>query len=270
MKRDVKIKILLIFSALLLAPGLRAQVVIGSSSTLSEEAAILQIKEYDAPAGSGGETANRGGILLPRVELKSLSDITVLPPDAPEDKKLNLTGLLVYNVNTSGMDEGIYEWGGTRWYLLEVLSDVSGSYTRKALLRDSITEANAPLLRMGIFEFRISPSPDLLGKKPQYRIAGSLTEATAFWFHVTRYWDFNEMGNPTQPPGVGYSFDVRKETVSPGDATWHDFHTANLKKGDQQFEVWLADPINEHLYNIQFLIFQSASKPTYVILGTLY
>ncbi|MDR1937213.1 MAG: hypothetical protein LBQ73_01775 [Tannerellaceae bacterium] len=270
MKRQVKAKIRWILSALLFVSGLQAQVVIGSSSP-SEPAALLQIKEYNAPSGSGGETAKSGGLLLPRVDLKGLSDVTVIPSNAGDDKKKELAGLLVYNVNTSGMEEGIYEWDGARWYLLEPISDVSGFSTRKKMLRGSMTTANAPSLRMGIFEFRISPDPDALKKKPQFRIAGALPAKTTFWLHVTRFWDYNEINKPNmQVPQVGYTFDVKMEEISTNDTGWHDIHSAQLAKEDQRYEVWLADPVNERLYAIEFLIFQSELKPAYAILATEY
>ncbi|MDR1937386.1 MAG: hypothetical protein LBQ73_02665 [Tannerellaceae bacterium] len=267
MKRHIKIKTGLIFSAMLLAPGLRAQVVIGSSTTSSEPAALLQIKEYDAAPGSGGKTATKGGLLLPRVELKGLSDITVLPANAGKDKKSDLTGLLVYNVNTSGMEEGIYEWDGERWYLLEPSSKESDFVTLKSLQRAPITESNAPKLRMGMFEFRIEP----VDKKPQCRCVDPLEKNTDFWFNVTRFWDFNEINTVNNElPNVGYTFDIKKKTISTTDSQWFDFHTDKLKKDDQRFDVWLADPVNNHLYNIRFLIFQSTSAPAYIILAAEY
>ncbi|MDR1918869.1 MAG: hypothetical protein LBQ65_04385 [Tannerellaceae bacterium] len=270
MKRQLKTKTLSILAALLLVAGLQAQVVIGSSKPC-EPAALLQIKEYNAPQGSGGETAQSGGLLLPRVELKDLSDITVIPSKASADKKKELTGLLVYNVNTSGMEEGIYEWDGSRWYLLEPISNVSGFTSRKKLLRGALTAANIPYVRIGIFEFRIAPNPGSLEKKPQFRIVGPLPATTTFWFQLTRFWDYNEINRPNmQLPEVGYSFDLKKAEIAPGDLNWRDFHSAQLKKKDQRYEIWLADPVNEHLYSINFLIFQSELKPVYAILATEY
>ncbi|MDR1880946.1 MAG: hypothetical protein LBQ78_08440 [Tannerellaceae bacterium] len=273
MKRDIKIKTLWILSALLLVSGVRAQVVIGSSLTPSEPAASLQIKEYDAPAGSGGATADKGGLLLPRVELKSLSDITVIPANAGKDKLANLTGLLIYNVNTSNLDEGIYEWDGTRWYFLEPISEISGSSSRKTVVRGNFTTAAAaPLLRMGIFEFRLTPSTDVLNRIPQFRLLRDVPSPTVFWYSVTRFWDYNEINSPNRPiPQVGYSFDVKGDTISPVNSReWRNVHKSPLKKEDQRYEVYLADPIYGHLYRVQFLIFQSALKPAYIILATEY
>jgi hypothetical protein len=273
MKKEITTKTRSILAALLLVSGLQAQaqVVIGSE-TPSEAAALLQLKEHNAPPGSGGETSRKGGLLLPRVELKELSDVTVLPSGAGEDKKKELTGLLVYNVNTSGgMEEGIYEWEGDRWYLLEPVSDVSGFFTQKKLLRDTLTVANAPCVHAGIFEFRIAPNTDNLEKKPQFRVAGALPAATTFWYHVTRFWDYNAINTANTPvPQVGYSFDVKKEEIASGDPGWHDFHSAQLEKEDQRYEIWLADPVNERLYGVNFLIFQSALRPVYAILVITY
>ncbi|MDR1981390.1 MAG: hypothetical protein LBQ39_07215 [Tannerellaceae bacterium] len=272
MKREIKRKTLWMLSALLLVSGVRAQVVIGSTLTPSEPAASLQIKEYDAPAGSGGATATKGGLLLPRVELKSLSDVTVIPANAGKDKIVNLTGLLVYNVNTTDMDEGIYEWDGTRWYLLEPVSEVSGSSSRKTMVRGPFTELNAPALRMGIFEFRITPSTDALKRIPQFRLLRDVPAATVFWYNIARFWDYNEINKSNAAiPQVGYSFDVKGDTILPVDSRkWHNLHNAELKKENQRFEVWLTDPVHGHLYWVQFLIFQSEIKPAYAILATEY
>jgi hypothetical protein len=256
---------------LLIAASAQAQVVIGSS-TPSEPAALLQLKEYDSPSGSGGETAKSGGLLLPRVELKDLGNPTVIPADAGADKKKELTGLLVYNVNTSsGMEEGIHEWDGTRWYLLEPISNTSGFSTRKKLLRGEMTATNVPTLRMGIFEFRICHDPDPLKRKPQFRVAGALPAKTAFWFQVTRFWDYNVMGIPNmQVPQVGYTFDVGKRDIAPSDAQWYDFHSEDLKKEDQRYELWIADPLNDRLYGIDILIFQTELEPAFAILVAEY
>jgi hypothetical protein len=252
--------------ALFFNSGIHAQVVIGDTS-LPEPAALLQIKEYDAIPGPGGETAGRG-ILLPRVELNDLSDITVLPANASADKKLELTGLLVYNVSNAGtMDEGIYEWDGTIWNQLETRSEVTGSSTKKAVVKTSHLASNMPTVSMGIFEFRIDGN-----MKPQYKLTSSPPATTTFWYQVARYWDTTNM---TTQNGSGFSFDTMSKTFTSGNySSWQSFHDGSfdsLISNDFRYEVWLADSINNHVYQIQFIIATIAlGTPIYAVLVTEY
>jgi hypothetical protein len=245
--------------ALFLASGLQAQVVIGSLTT-SEPAAILQIKEHNASPGTGEATASGGGLLLPRVALKSLSDVTVLPSSADADKKLELTGLLVYNVNTAGaLAEGIYEWDGTSWNQWDAVSETSKTTTQKAVVKaTTLTDSNTPTVRMGIFDFRINPSD----KKPQCRLIAKPGTSVDYWYNITRFWDENN---------TGFTFDSKSMAFNTTDYGWKTLQSRELRKNDLRCEVWLADVGNIHAYKILFLIATTGlTTPVYAVIVTEY
>ncbi|MDR1556281.1 MAG: hypothetical protein LBS88_04520 [Tannerellaceae bacterium] len=270
MKAYIKKTTLWLLFALPLAAGVQAQVSVGSLSP-SEPAALLQIKEYDAPTGTGGVTANKGGFLLPRVALNSVSDVTVIPGATPNHKS-DITGLLVYNVSTSGeMEEGIYEWDGTMWAQLETTSKTSGSSTLKSVKRSvaGLSDGDAPV-EMGIFEFRIDP----LTKQPQYKFQ---SQGTLITYQIACFWDYNTAGdaNTTNSynvnatmPAVGYTYNSQYAT---GNDTWQQFYNLNAPKADQRFEVWIADPANNYVYNVHFIYAQHGfTNPVYAVLVTQY
>lgn len=103
-----------------------AQVTIGSGAT-PEKAALLDVKTLKFEDQSKLVSSDKGGILLPRVEIY---DVTVLGVfngmvglDAI-DQKSRHTGLVVYNVGTTTnspegtkvlVEEGIYVWDGEMW-----------------------------------------------------------------------------------------------------------------------------------------------------------
>ncbi|MDR3220380.1 MAG: hypothetical protein LBU22_15625 [Dysgonamonadaceae bacterium] len=112
-----------------LCPKLSAQVTIGSFIE-PEKAALLDMK--DKAADSINETANRGGLGLPRVRLVNRNTLEPFIPVTDQDWIANANklkehhaGLMVYNINVppvkddSKADEmfrqGIYIWNGERW-----------------------------------------------------------------------------------------------------------------------------------------------------------
>ncbi|MDR2811366.1 MAG: hypothetical protein LBB84_12590 [Tannerellaceae bacterium] len=255
MKTYIKIKTLWLFFALPLATGLQAQVSIGSMSP-SEPAALLQIKEYDAPEGSGGETARSGGLLLPRVELTSLTDITKF---VPSGSSAELTGLLVYNVKTTaGIAEGVYEWDGVAWNPLNTTSRTTGSFTQKSVTRST----DIPLVSIGIFEFRI----DIQKRRAQYRLVEAPAANATLYCHVACFAEGEDDDK--------YTYDTKELLLDPNDySTWKNFHTN--AEYDQRIEVWVLDPNGYRVYNIQFIMISTQKTsdilfPAFAVLATEY
>jgi len=98
----------------------QGQVTIGSDLP-PEKAALLDVKSQNSSNGAASSTL--GGILLPRVSLKNLNDLsafTTININASDyaEQKLRHKGLLVYNVNvstTNNLKEGVYIWNSTVW-----------------------------------------------------------------------------------------------------------------------------------------------------------
>ncbi|MDR1914322.1 MAG: hypothetical protein LBQ68_07580 [Clostridiales bacterium] len=277
MKLHTQRKTLNMLWALLFAAGLQAQVVIGSLDS-SEEAALLQIKDTQTTV-AGGVTATTGGLLLPRVELSHASDIKVIDPlKVTDEKKKELTGLLVYNVNTTGeLDEGIYEWDGDEWNQLEIVSETAGSSTKKAVVRAStLITNNTPTVSMGIFEFRIYPAgTDWTKMKPQYRLTKDPKESLTFWHTVSRQWDHLNPGTSVNGDfgnTSGFSYDaISRDFATANYGGWQDFHTLDLPKADFRYDIWLVDHVSNHTYNVQvFRADFNLSTPIHALLVTEY
>jgi hypothetical protein len=110
-------------------PKGNAQVTIGSDFP-PVEAALLDLK--DRVSGSDTVSSNSGGLLLPRVELKSQytlepfieqTDAEWQTSNRPQTRKDHV-GLSVYNLtNNSDFHPGIYVWMGAEWRPLEIASN---------------------------------------------------------------------------------------------------------------------------------------------------
>jgi hypothetical protein len=234
---------------------MQAQVTIGSQ-TKPDSAVLLQIKEYETISGSGAETAKKG-IILPRVKLKSLSDITVIS-ETNKDKVADLAGLLVYNVNTSEMSEGIYVWNGWEWEQLEIFAEKEGTNIQKSIVKTSNLNAdNVPVVNIGRFAFRFSPKQEVQCKMT---VAPSANET--IWFNICRF------GTPET--GSIYAYDSNKFIfTSTNFSTWTNFYSTTMAN-DERWEIWFADIVNDKAYNIQFIIYAKLQIPTYIILVTEY
>jgi hypothetical protein len=253
-----KITIPCLFLNLFFTFSLYAQVSIGLQTAKQEEAALLQLKEYEAISG-GGATSGKG-LLLPRVQLKNMSDISVITSTDPA-KIAGLTGLLVYNVSGAGVDEGIYEWDGREWGALEVFSEEVGAYTQKAVTQtNSLTEDNVPSVDVGQFTFRFSSKMEA-----QCRLNPGATADMNVGFHICRFWQ--EIDDNTESH-VGLTFDMKKVTL-PANSGWVNFHSQPMSK-EERWEVWLSDSVNKKIYNVQFIVYKSVVSPTYIILVTEY
>lgn len=114
-------KILTKFCFFFIALSINSQVTIGS---LNEpvKGSILDIKQFNP---DNKNITAKAGILLPRVELKSptelsFSDFTISDDLDEGGQKLKHTGMIVYNVNeTLPFKKGIYVWSGSEWLLQE-------------------------------------------------------------------------------------------------------------------------------------------------------
>lgn len=111
--------------ALFFSVNIFGQVTIGSN-LIPANGALLDLKEYDDAIADGGGRDAQKGLLLPRVELVSISNLfPMYEPDSPEYTGENKTatdmyhtGLLVYNTNQNlpeGDGTGIYTWDGEKW-----------------------------------------------------------------------------------------------------------------------------------------------------------
>lgn len=99
--------------------NVRAQVTVGMNEE-PEKAALLDLKTQDG-GDTGEATTDKGGILLPRVALAGLEDLSVFTDinsgDADYDiQKLRHRGLTVYNLtDDDDFDPGVYIWDGKQW-----------------------------------------------------------------------------------------------------------------------------------------------------------
>jgi hypothetical protein len=90
------------------AASMNAQVRIGDS-TNPTPGAVLDL--------NSSTTGYRGGLLLPKISLTTLSDITDIITSPTTEEKEKLEGLVVYN--TTPGQEGIYIWNGSNeWKLI--------------------------------------------------------------------------------------------------------------------------------------------------------
>jgi len=116
----MKIKIIVIGISLFSLFTTNAQVTVGSDLE-PRKGTLLDMKENTK---TGKEANASKGFGLPRVALKSLSDLTVVADNSKGD---DYVGLTVYNVTSSGeLSEGIYCWFGNAWKQV-VMVDNPGS-----------------------------------------------------------------------------------------------------------------------------------------------
>ena len=109
----------LFLAILLFAPlAVMAQVTIGSTTLAPEKAALLDLKTH-APNGNNA-TTDKGGLLLPRVELVDVLSLEPFIDDGivtTTDKEVH-AGLTVYNLThdePAGLVPGFYYWDGETW-----------------------------------------------------------------------------------------------------------------------------------------------------------
>ncbi|MFV0332016.1 MAG: hypothetical protein ACK5KL_19685 [Dysgonomonas sp.] len=107
----------------------KAQVTIGASEA-PEKYATLQVKDK-TEASLDAVTSEKGGLLLPRVELKKKKELLPFATQAEvnaneqayKDAKLSHTGLIVYNLVENDAEElclGLNQWDGEQWNCFQV------------------------------------------------------------------------------------------------------------------------------------------------------
>ena len=129
MKKTTIIRTVFFLIFMLVTACLYSQVTIGSG-TSPAKGAILDLKTKEGAAGTATTDEQGGGLLLPRVNLES---ITSLKPfavaDTDDTERLNHKGLVVYNLtNDTNFNPGIYTWNGAQWETLQNPSTGTNSY----------------------------------------------------------------------------------------------------------------------------------------------
>jgi hypothetical protein len=269
----IKVSLTLLLLTLLFHFKTGAQVTIGLT-TSPEQAALLQIKDRQAPVGSKEATATTGGLLLPRVELNATDDFTLLPNLSKEQKK-DHTGLLVYNVKEEAsldLKKGVYQWDGVKWKMLNKITKTEGSTVAKLMYQGKDPDINQTLT-LGIFEFRINNT-----RYPQFRRIPGSNAASHHW-QVNEYSDLQagtdakSLGAVTSTTG-GSRFDLQLKTVTNLQAgTWTNCDDALSLTYTDRDEVWLADLENRNIYQVQFMFLGSNSASatkTFLIVAQKY
>lgn len=197
---------------LLLTSGLKAQVTVGSNNS-PEKAALLDIKEKIDK--TGGPTVDKGGLLLPRVNLEkkyqlypfvreagynpsNYDNSTYNPDDMdPEyaSEKLAHIGLIVYNLVADDENElclGLNQWDGEKWNCFQekmgnAIATITncdslnfyGQYQNKVSLNSS-NYVTIPLLvtKSGAYTVTIMPDPD----NGYYFTASGIFMTTGYYF----------------------------------------------------------------------------------------
>jgi hypothetical protein len=125
----MKRKFYLLLISLLLAGGISAQITIGSGIE-PVKGAILDLKSK-APEDDN-VTSTTGGLLLPRVALEDWNSVALFfgGIDQNADVKKQLTGLIVYNLaTTGGFSAGPYSWDGAKWVAVAGAGTGGATYT---------------------------------------------------------------------------------------------------------------------------------------------
>lgn len=105
-----------------------AQVTIGSG-IVPEKAALLDLKTKNG--GSGQNSSDGGGLLMPRVSISDLLTLGIFTEIAgldTEEEKLKHKGLSVYNIGTTSVEAGIYVWDGVKWEKAGLRKEVNFFY----------------------------------------------------------------------------------------------------------------------------------------------
>ncbi|MDR1881116.1 MAG: hypothetical protein LBQ78_09295 [Tannerellaceae bacterium] len=259
------IPILLMTVTTLFNARLNAQVTIGMDEA-PKKAALLQLKDVSATQYTKNATATTGGLLLPRVELTSLTSFTLpLSPAPSDDEKEDHTGLLVYNLTEDAnehLEKGIYQWDGSQWKVLSKVTKTEGATVRKVIYRGTAPDENQ-VVNVGIFEFRIDNSAI-----SQFRRVSGAGAATHYW-QVGKFSDSNLNAENTDWNNSSYSFDLEsKENMV--DGVWENCK-GNAMGNTERNEVWLADLENDNMYHVLFMILgESSGTKTYLIVAQKY
>lgn len=98
---------------------LNAQITIGSGKPPAK-GALLELKSVTpSNPDTDNSTSDTGGLLLPRVNLTDVAQLTPFIQNPTPEEKEELIGLLIFNMTTAtNLKPGIYFWNGEEWCLL--------------------------------------------------------------------------------------------------------------------------------------------------------
>jgi hypothetical protein len=240
-----KIKLLLL--CLTVFPCLYAQVTIGIAEDPAE-GALLQLKDIVA-AATGGKNAGKG-LLMPRVQLVSHTDLAPMIAEATEAQRKEHTGLVVYNLTENqALKTGIMVWNGEMWNHIRDRETVQNEMDVKKTLYAS----TAPQVNQSVSNHDIEATM-ALGKNgpdyalPQFRLTGppSNPNVRKYQYQMAQYWQ--------QSTNNGYSNDVSTASFDSSNyPDYRDFMSGNDMSPEERNEVWLFDDNSNDIFHIQFL-----------------
>lgn len=190
-------RILLTTLFIFLALDFYSQVTIGSSIA-PNEGSLLDLKEFTTNnAQSNGKNTSTKGLNLPRVTLESASSLAPTATDTPENKTSH-TGLLVYNIGSKSLLDGIYFWNGQTWVKVtdRAANPTSVYYQTETVIGGSAAGSYFSEMK----SLRFSADGKVNNPTPI-----KLEEMGSFAFNVRLYSEFvNSAGTPTSPsqPGI--------------------------------------------------------------------
>ncbi|MDR1937212.1 MAG: hypothetical protein LBQ73_01770 [Tannerellaceae bacterium] len=224
-----------------------------------EKAALLQLKDRATTPESKEATATTGGLLLPRVELKGISEFTLIA-NATDSQKKDHTGLLVYNQKVDAglqLDRGVYQWNGKAWKMLQKTTKTDGLSVKKVIYQAKSPDETR-VVSLGIFEFRIGIRPNR--KCTQFRLAPGLKSMDV---HVLINWDQDRIINSEStgwPEKNNPYFYFGVKTFRKQSDEWSEIR--DWEKNVEKHEIWLSDLDNDNIYHVRFLSFGSDDAGT--------
>ncbi|MDR1884595.1 MAG: hypothetical protein LBR26_17750 [Prevotella sp.] len=256
-----KTKLLLL--CLTIVPCLYAQVTIGIAEDPAE-GALLQLKDIVA-AVAGGKNAGKG-LLMPRMQLVSHTDLAPMIAGATEAQKKEHTGLVVYNLTESQtLKTGIMVWNGEMWNHIRDREIVQNEIdVKKTLYASTAPQPNLPVSNHFI-EATMAVGhngPDYA--LPQFRLTGPPSNPDVWKYHyqLAQYWQ--------QPTDNGYSNDVNTASFDSSNyQNYRDFSPINDMSTEERNEVWLFDDNSNDIFHIQFLAIGAKGATTTKVYAAL-
>ncbi|MDR1556282.1 MAG: hypothetical protein LBS88_04525 [Tannerellaceae bacterium] len=253
-------KIMLVFLCLSMFPALYAQVTIGVAEA-PVAGALLQLKDI-AAAAQGGKNATKG-LLMPRVNLVSDTELKPMIEDATLGQKEEHTGLVVYNLTNNGfLKKGIMVWNGQEWNHLKNKEET----TVDVGIKKDLYQAQIPNSSSTVFldSLEISMTTGVYGTAyeyyatPRVRRNPSVSAQKMYSYQVAQYWHDG-----------GYSNDVVKVNLGNNNTTALPFMSGDMSTMERN-EVWMIDDNTNTIYHIHFFVLGPAQKDPdkiYAILG---
>jgi hypothetical protein len=239
-----KIKLLLL--CLTIFPCLYAQVTIGIAEDPAE-GALLQLKDIVA-AVVGGKNAEKG-LLMPRVQLVSHTELAPMIAGATEAQKKEHTGLVVYNLTESqGLKTGIMVWNGEMWNHIRDREIVQNEMDVKKILYSATAPQAYQSVSNHDIEVTMASSNTSYFALPQFRLteAPSNPAVRKYHYQMAQYW--------LQSTPNGYSNDVDVASFDSNNyANYLDFMSGNDMSPEERNEVWIFDDNSNDIFHIQFL-----------------